>query len=163
MKTCRVKCRNDVTLNPHSFNASVGQALNGPDAASFNAISKDPSILTKNQALVDKFRVAPWLLPPRTKLFDYSEVTSFDAMLELRSKTILNTTKCITLLLFDKSFAVMTQNASKTKKNVCTAIININTDKILPYYKNNLFTLIYICPSLPFSCSLYYAKIRGSG
>ena len=98
-----------------SVSAHLGSnILDGPGLSALETVQKDPSILATNQALVNnKFKTAPWLLPPRSKVFEYSDINSIDEMLELRSKTILNRTKCISLLLFDKSFAVMTQNACK--------------------------------------------------
>ena len=51
-----------------------------------------------------------WLLPPRTKALKYAGVHKLDELLQLRSVAIGNYPKTLTLVTFNKRFAVMAQN-----------------------------------------------------
>jgi hypothetical protein len=60
-----------------------------------------------------EFEAAPWLLPARTPALPYAGVHDFDALLKLRSQPVAGYNKSIALILFDKRWAVMTQNSSE--------------------------------------------------
>ena len=70
-------------------------------------------IKKRDKSELQKFQPAPWLLPSRTPIFPYSGVTDLSELLVLRAKTIMDVEKCVSILFFDKSLAVMTQNARR--------------------------------------------------
>jgi hypothetical protein len=70
----------------------------------------DPGLVDRDADLLAEFVAAPWLLPPRTKALKYSGVHKLDDLLPLRSAAIGKYPKTITLVTFNKRFAIMAQN-----------------------------------------------------
>jgi hypothetical protein len=60
-----------------------------------------------------EFEAAPWLLPARTPALPFAGVHDFDALLKLRSMPVGGFDKSIVIILFDRQWAVMTQNSSE--------------------------------------------------
>ena len=78
--------------------------------------------LRQHPGLLAEFEAAPWLLPARTPALPYAKVHDFDALLKLRSQPVAGYNKSIALILFDKRWAVMTQNSSEC--SVPTPVFN---------------------------------------
>ena len=98
----------------------------GPTKAEHEYVLQNPQDALQNRTLTDKFKVAPWLLPPNSTVFPYSNITDgdIDSILRLRSKKILNTENCISLLFFDAPFTVMFQNLIYTMTKFGGAVDN---------------------------------------
>lgn len=73
----------------------------------------DPSLLERDPAVVEEFAAVPWLLPPRSQALPWAGVHDFDALLPVMARRAGRWDKAVTILLFSKGYAVMSQNSSE--------------------------------------------------
>ena len=95
------------------FSLPVDTTHSAPRHQSYLEIQADPRLLERTPQLAAEFEAAPWLLPRRTRALPYTGVHGFDELLALRSLPAGAYSKSVTLLLFNKDWAVMTQNSSE--------------------------------------------------
>ena len=110
----------------------------------------DPGLVERDAGLLAEFEAAPWLLPPRTKALKYAGVHKLDELLQLRSVAIGNYPKTITLVTFNKRFAVMAQN---TRERWCTAAAGMPCSGAVDHHLHPRLPRLPPPPLLAAACS----------
>ena len=88
-----------------------------PSLASFRRLQQKPELLETDRGLLEEFEAAPWLLPPRTTALPYAGVHGFDELVALRATAEPGADRAVTILLFNKVWAVMAQNSGEFRNS----------------------------------------------